>query len=74
MTLSQLKPGTAFHLPAPLESIRGTLREVHGGGAVVTLSRPKVREFETLDGRFVTFRDPGRKVETWSAATPVIPE
>jgi hypothetical protein len=45
MTLSQLKPGQAFHLPAPLDGIHGTLKEVHGGGAVVTLSRPKVREF-----------------------------
>jgi len=74
MTLSQLTPGTSFHLPAPLDSIHGTLRETHGGGSVVTLSRPKTREFTTVAGKTVVFHDPGRKTETWSSQTPVVPE
>ena len=73
MILSQLQPGTSFHVSG-LPSVRGTLKETHGGGSVVTLSRPKVREFETLDGRLVVFRDPGKRTETWSSSTPVIPE
>lgn len=74
MTLAQLQPGTSFRVIGLDPPLRATLKETHGGGSVVILSRPKVREFETLDGRLVQFRDPGRKVETWSSATPVIAE
>jgi len=35
MTLSQLEPGTSFTVVG-LPHLRATLREVHGGGAVVT--------------------------------------
>jgi hypothetical protein len=73
MLLNQLQPGTSFHLDG-LPSVRATLVETHGGGSVVSLSRPKTREFTTLDGRQVVFHDPGRKTETWSSETPVIPE
>lgn len=73
MTLSQLEPGTSFTVVG-LPHLRATLREVHGGGAVVTLLRPKTREFTTLAGKTVVFHDPGKKTETWSSMTPVIPE
>ena len=73
MILGQLEPGTSFTV-AGLPHLRATLRETHGGGSVVTLSRPKTREFTTLDGRQVVFNDPGKRTETWSACTPVIPE
>lgn len=74
MTLSQLKPGESFRVLGLEPPLRATLRETHGGGSVVVLSRPKTREFQTLDGRTVVFNDPGRKTETWSSATAVIPE
>ena len=74
MTLSQLKPGTHFHVAGLIPPVCATLKEHHGGGSVVVLSRPKTREFVTLAGKTVLFHDPGRKTETWSSATEVMPE
>jgi hypothetical protein len=73
MTLSQLKPGTAFHVEG-FPNERASVKDHHGGGTVVILSRPKTREFVTVDGRTVLFHDPGKKTETWASACPVIPE